>query len=669
MSIRLAFLLLCVSGCANEPPRRSDLAADQSAAPKTEGAGLLVPADAAQPSAPPSGLVIEAKSPPEQTARLNAKEAIDAGDYDLARTILTGLLVDAKLARAGESIEQGLSAEALVYLEEALALDPERQDALLMHGETNLVVGAELKDPLFFEDAFRSFQKAGNSPRALFGASRAAYLGFKTEDALKYARAGMRAIEGGASAEGVHPLPERTLAEACFASYIQAAQTDLAGPETRVLFEQTESALSALLARDDGDPWVWQQLSNLYSWEQRSFDAQKALERGLDRFPGDAAMLSRLYELTSTPAADAASAGGSGTGVAASITAFDRILEDHQDTALVWWYSGKVRFDDAVAHLKEDRREQLVLAEKQFRRCRVIEPTFEADCLGYEAMCRNALGWMNYHLGNLPAATQFFRSMEDVLEGGMDYRIEGSLPSGVEGLRFVADAYNQKQDWVNAAGIYDILHAYKPDDADLANNAGFFNRDGATELETTAESLRLASRGEIQNEERLNELRKIADVDRSLRGSEREREMFGEEAKKLERRAREMFERSYAAYSVAARLTPEDVRVVNDTALIQVYHLRNDIARAEELLLSCVRMGAQQLENPDLDEEARFELENAWGDAHENLGVLELEVKNNPREAIRWFEKAVEIGPAPRPKVVSQLIPRCRELLQQAPGD
>ena len=73
-----------------------------------------------------------------------------------------------------------------------------------------------------------------------------------------------------------------------------------------------------------------------------------------------------------------------------------------------------------------------------------------------------------------------------------------------------------------------------------------------------------------------------------------------------------------------------------------------------------------QLETRELTEEERFALTEAWGDAHQNLGVLYWDENNgrrDPARAIPWLEKSVEIGPVPRPEVTEQYLPECRAAL------
>jgi hypothetical protein len=62
-------------------------------------------------------------------------------------------------------------------------------------------------------------------------------------------------------------------------------------------------------------------------------------------------------------------------------------------------------------------------------------------------------------------------------------------------------------------------------------------------------------------------------------------------------------------------------------------------------------------QDPALDKEALWALKNAWGDAHQNLGVLHAEFRKDKAQAITYFNKAVEIGPEPRPDVTSIWLP------------
>ncbi len=61
-----------------------------------------------------------------------------------------------------------------------------------------------------------------------------------------------------------------------------------------------------------------------------------------------------------------------------------------------------------------------------------------------------------------------------------------------------------------------------------------------------------------------------------------------------------------------------------------------------------VAMGAAQLANTTLEGQDLVDLTEAWGDAHQNLGVLELTLRRDGAKARRWLERALEIGPESR---------------------
>jgi hypothetical protein len=71
-----------------------------------------------------------------------------------------------------------------------------------------------------------------------------------------------------------------------------------------------------------------------------------------------------------------------------------------------------------------------------------------------------------------------------------------------------------------------------------------------------------------------------------------------------------------------------------------------------------VRLGGEQLQQPGLTPERRFELETAWGDAYQHLGVLYLDRKHEPQQARGYFVRALEIGPARRPLITEQYMER-----------
>jgi tetratricopeptide (TPR) repeat protein len=318
-------------------------------------------------------------------------------------------------------------------------------------------------------------------------------------------------------------------------------------------------------------------------------------------------------------------------------------------------------------------------AESEFAEVRALDPAETASALGYEVVCRLGRGWCAVQAGDLAAARREFLSMDELFPRGVEWSVPGELESGIQGLFRVADAYGSKEDLLSAGEVFETLHQRQPDVALWANNAGFFLRDAAVELEGDGRDLCDAARGAAAPANAA-ELRALAGVTRERPGSPEERSAFVAAAESRFERAHELVERSFHAYERAAELAPDDVRIVNDEALMLVYYLQRDIDRAEAILQRCIDMGAEQVRAKKAElaaaaPEARAELEtqlldleSAWGDAHENMGVLCYTYRKDPARALPFLQRALEIGPD-RPSVVNALIPIVRGELVLEKGD
>ena len=102
------------------------------------------------------------------------------------------------------------------------------------------------------------------------------------------------------------------------------------------------------------------------------------------------------------------------------------------------------------------------------------------------------------------------------------------------------------------------------------------------------------------------------------------------------------------------------MRIVNDAAVVLVYYLHEDVERAREMLERCDGLAARQIESADLDDEARKDLRTAWGDVHQNLGVLHAYYTGDKAAAIAEFEESLKIDPEPRAEEVQELISAVR---------
>jgi tetratricopeptide (TPR) repeat protein len=261
--------------------------------------------------------------------------------------------------------------------------------------------------------------------------------------------------------------------------------------------------------------------------------------------------------------------------------------------------------------------------------------------------------------------------MNELFEGGIRWSYPGEFEDGLRGLYFVADAYNGLDDMYEAGSTFERLLAIEPDNALWANNAGFFLREAAVGIEREGRRLCEAAAGRIEDPEALARLRSRAGLAAPSDDPAGDREALARIADERLATARAVIERCLAAYETGARLAPEDVRIVNDLALILIYYVHRDLERAEELLQHGVEVGRRQVEAAEAElaaatEEQRAELEtrvfdlrSAWGDCHENLGVLRYVYGNDATGALPWLERAVEIGPA-RPPLTNSLLPTLR---------
>lgn len=599
-----------------------------------------------------------------------AVAALRAGDFAAARALATELTYGAALARGRAALAAGDPRSALVPFDEALEMKPDSAEALYLRARAAFAT-AEGGDPqagFFYGDAATGFlaaARAGYGVEAAFRASRASYLAGETQTALEVAREGMRWLDGAPDRRaslmaGVSDglVPERVWADAAFGVYVAARGAN--DPEATALVAETEDALGRLAAATPIDSYPLAQLANLALWEGRRNEALGHIEAALTLDPGAETLHNMLVrELragayaaawsaadgpSEAPAADAPSAeqeAYKALVVSATRAQRDAVLTRYEafqavqpDNALGHWYAATERFQRALEAYEAGTLEESEFqhAERDFRRCRELDEDYADTCRGWEVIARTAVGWCRYWGGNLDGAEESFWSTEELLDGALDWQYEGRLSSALVGLATVAGGYTQRADDLGAmskaAALGDALFARRPDNANLANNAGFLNRDAAV--------LHKAAARDVQAE--------------ALRAPDPDAARA--EAKRLRERAQHLIEQSWAAYQVAARLAPEDVRVVNDTGLVMAYYLRTDRAAAEQYFRRALELGQKQL----ADYEARGEtppedLLIAYGDVHQNLGTLALTFDGELASARDWFVKAREVAPDDRPEI------------------
>lgn len=599
----------------------------------------------------------EAKAPGDEAQP--ALEALRAGDLERAHALLGRTLAERWLAQARALMEGDAPrpADALLAIDRALEVDARDAEAHALAGDAHLALAAEMiargSSGAYvsgaFEDALRAYRASlderPDDARAQLGAARAAHALLRFDEALDHARRGAAAVDRGDRVEGADA--GRILAEIAYGAYADAVSRSAPAERTRELYGLARTALETLLGQDSTDPWVWATLSNLHLWDGSVEEARAALVRGLDRRPGDAGLLAKLVDL--------ARANGGSEAALLDINAF---VNKHPDVAGGFWWLGVEGFGAALAAVRDGGADRFEAAERAFQRARELDPSLREACLGWEVVARAGTGWARYYAGDLAGAERAFLSMNDVLPNGIQWRYEGDpfLPSGIQGLNYVGDAFRAQGDLAAAAEVYEVLRGLEPDNADWANNAGLFHRDDAVALEQLGRDLCRQAASPPQEPQALARVLQRAGLPEGLEGDLSA--ALQARADELIARARTAAEASYAAYQDAARLAPDDVRIVNDEALVMIYYVYRDLERAKELLRRCIDMGREQIGDPSLSPDAREALENAWGDAYQNMGFLHVVHRREPELARGFLLRSLELGD-PRPFVRNVLLPLC----------
>jgi tetratricopeptide (TPR) repeat protein len=609
-----------------------------------------------------------------ELAEGTAIDAIRAGDYQAAGDALGELIFAKELAIATTSLAAGEAEDALSAIDRALRVKAYNEDALLIKAKGSAILAQRMiargDGALYVEgallDSFESYLALPASPEVLLGASQAAGQLGRKQPALDYARMARELMAQTENDPVVEADITRAWGEASYRAFTSQLtferSSGASGEEMTLsadeLYLEAEDSLARFVGHRPGDVWAWCTLGDLYTWAGDSEQASDTFGRGLDRMPQNQVLLDRFFGAASTADPDVA------------VSALAALNERHPGNAPALLMLGRERLRATVAAITTtpaEARTTLVQAEAELARARGIDPEnleMANACLGWEVIARNGQGWCDYNTGDLESAMATFLSMENIFQGGMAWKLGTDLRSGVDGVWWVGDQYRQSGQWERAAEAFETLHAYQPGDSNWANNAGFFCRDAGVELETMARNLCAASLGKVESEELLTELRANVGIAQELFGSPEEAELFRVAADNNSARAVALLERSYLAYLDASALVPEDVRVVNDTALVAVYYLHKDLELAEAYLRRSIDMGQKQLAadamqsgEDALSPSAREALTEAWGDAYQNLGVLYLLHKRDPEGAIPFFQKSVEAGPSARPFLTEALIP------------
>jgi tetratricopeptide (TPR) repeat protein len=336
--------------------------------------------------------------------RAGAIEAIEQGDFDRARDLLSELLAGHHVERARTLAEAGDSKGALAALDRALEMAPRSASILCARGEAAFAAGAH--DPALLESALANFLAAAAlapenkaSARAWLGASRTARVLGHVPEAREYALRGLASSE---LARAPADALQRSLAEATFDEYLGAKSAGAAAETIRSRAVESQDALEGLLGRVPEDPWSWAHLAELAESSGAHAQAREIALRGLRIAPDDASLLESL-------ARAARGAGGAG----AAVAALDPYTRRHPEVAAGVWQLALALYDQGIedsAHAR-DPAQHLADAETAFARCRGLDAREESRCRALEAQCRGArASWLLAH-GDIDGAHRAFVSM------------------------------------------------------------------------------------------------------------------------------------------------------------------------------------------------------------------------------------------------------------------
>jgi hypothetical protein len=568
---------------------------------------------------PPTPVETPAGSPQEAQVRSAVQAALAQTDYQKARDLLVELLGPRELDLAERVLESGDAARALALLDRCARTNPESPRLFGLRARARYLVGIEQGADgrelvqASLEDGLRSARVRGGADDWTQVSASAFWLG-EVGAAREYSE---KAVENAAArADG---SAERQRAAASVAEFRALAAGGRNPDELAADAARTRRALEEYLGFAPFDLWAWQQLTAILEQHELAGRAAVATARALEFAPADPVLHERYARLSLALG-----------GREQLLADYQRFAEQHPEVALAAWYPGVQHYEAGceLVAAQRDGRASFEAADELFARAAELDPGIEAPCQEYRAACRVGIGW-SLISSDVEASEAAFHAAGTLAS---KRELPAGLASGVAGLDRLARTWATK-DLDRASALYEELRGLVPDNADYANNAGFFLRDTAVERETRARAA-------------------------CKRGAR-------EEAAALLRDARDRMERSFAAYQAAVALAPEDVRLLNDCALILANYLQRDADEAERTLRRAIDLGEKQLpelsraaaeEGLDAEQKrerqrAQQELVSAVGDAFQNLGVVYLTLRGDAQTGLSYLERCRGMGPDMRPEV------------------
>eukprot|EP00904_Undaria_pinnatifida_P001912 jgi/Undpi1/11721/HiC_scaffold_37.g14016.m1 len=362
-----------------------------------------------------------------------------------------------------------------------------------------------------------------------------------------------------------------------------------AGEDPKEIRTEAQTSFRYLDGKGSLDEAGYSMWATMEEWAGDGDAAMKALADGMKRFPTGQTILDSMVS----------------TG--ARLKKSDAVLAvlDNTQDATALWFRGKARFNRAEELRQEVEFDQAAdaaaAAIKDFEASMAKNPQFKQTCELWKAYCLAKLAAMQL-LQKPKKIDEAEKNILAALAMRPD-QVDGFIAEG-ETLKVVllrvADHYYSQRDLENTERIYAAAAKAVPNDGFIANNHGLMARD-------------------------------LADLMRRRGGSDA-------------RRA-QLYEASYASYRRAVDLEPDNVRLMNDCALILVNHLERNWDEARELLDRGIQLGEKQLREENLIGDDKNVREEAVGDCYQNLALWHIKKDKDYDAAIKAATKSLEFYP------------------------
>ncbi len=526
-------------------------------------------------------------------------------------------------------------ADALAITDQLLQDNPDLRPARLVAGEGLLRLaqqGASSRSGLLLQDAVHDFELGladrprGDEPAACV---LLAECHFELGEFERCSEVALRAVEGFRAvntAASHHDAAAALLlaARADYRRFVVARQTDLANGERDHLGRVPPSTTTAQLAtiaatrfdavRAEFPGDAVPQIAAIHQWLGNGGGVVQELERGIHDAPDATAIHDAFLKWFLDNDQHAALTG-----------AYARLVREQPGVPILRWHQGRA----LAAHADRLRRDgNFQAAAAAYEKARgafgeylAMVPAHADTSHQWLAICELSLASTALQLGDLDGAAAHLFAAADV--SPLTTRFEDGQPQLTDGFR---------QDFTRVAFAIHRRLAESGDDAlprSLAFNEQILQR--------------CPDRwGFVYNNAAL-----------AARDLGVQRDKQGDAAA-----AKELWQRSYGYYEKAVALSPDDARITNDCGLLLIYHLHRDYDRARALFDRAIELGTAQLEalpgNADQDERER--IEEAVGDAYQNIAVLLREHQGAPFATYKPFcERAVGYYPGQRREAAALL--------------